>query len=186
MTHSIRHHLQVDPLQLVSHLSVAMAVPAVKVGRLEEFPVVPEGINQVSFCRSHAHSGPLPDRKGCGSPVQARPITSEQRRELRPGVIQTGQKLVLAERAEQGRSLNTTGKGQRSAAGRHLTVHFLLPSRGSLISAEASGWPGSAPGGAHRVSVCVCVRRLLLPHQGDDEALCELQQVPPEDGALDL
>lgn len=160
VTHSIRHHLQVDPLQLVSHLSVAMAVPAVKVGRLEELPVVPEGINQVSFCRSHAHSGPLPDRKGCGSPVQARPITSEQRRELRPGVIQTGQKLVLAERAEQGRSLNTQPgrvRGQQQADTLPSTSCYLPGGHRSLQRHQA-GQVALLEEHTGLVCVCVCVK----------------------------
>lgn len=48
-THGFSQHLQVERLQLLAHLSVPMAEPSVKVGRLEELSVVPDRIKQVSF-----------------------------------------------------------------------------------------------------------------------------------------
>lgn len=73
----------------------------------------------------------------------------------------------------------------------HTQFTSCLPSKVTPISVEASGSPCTAPerqdtGFTATRDRLACDVRASVPHQRDDEALCELQQMSPQDGALNL
>lgn len=182
-THGVTHDLQVEAVQFEAHLSVALTIPAVKVGGPEEAPET-TGDRVLNFILCSQVN--LPD-----SPVQTPPVPSQQGGELRPSVLQSGQEVLLTEGADLRRSLNTN---TFSLLPRHTDTRSTscLPSRASRTSAGASGWPCSAPVRQHTgLTAPPASHHLLSPelkasHQRDDEALRQLQQVSPQDGALHL
>lgn len=125
----------------------------------------------------------------CDSPVQTHPVPSEHGGELRTGVIQSGNELVLTKGTNLRRSLSKHQvvilwlleircddgpylPGCDWSLQRHQARHVPLLSDKTegLLTVSPAESPASAP----------------IPHQRNDEALRQLKQVSPQDGALSL